>query len=135
MTVLVIESQTNQRLFEGLAVFVGEFLFLLFLYDTFSLVCQCAEDVGRCLLPPDIFSHSLVMHIAPLPSVLPTAHVPAENALSCLDIFSDKTDQEIAIELMILRMNELKTFFVTHSLLRQQIPMQVISVALAQIES
>ena len=62
-------------------------------------------------------------------------HIPAENALCSLDISSDKTDQEITIEVMIFRMNEFKTLFVAHSLLRQQMPMQVIGIALAQIES
>ena len=109
---LVVEGQSHQRLLEGLAVFVGQLLFLTFLYDPFGLVCQCTEDVGGQLLSFYVFRHTLVVHIAPFPGMMLPTGIPAEDALCCSDLSSAQTDQEVVIGLPVLGMNILETVLI-----------------------
>ena len=112
VTVLVVEGQSHQRLLEGLAVFVGQLLFLTFLYDPFGLVCQCTEDVRGQLLSFYVFRDTLVVHIAPFPGMMLPTGIPAEDALCSPDMSSAQTDQEVAVDVLVLGVNILETVLI-----------------------
>ena len=135
MTFLVIERQTHQRLFESLAVFVGQLVFLPFLEDLFGLVCQRTEDVDGCLETFYILCHALVVHITPLSGMLISTDIPAEDTLSRLSPFMIELGDKAAIVLLILRVHILEALLIPHTCLRQELPMEVITPTLAQVKS
>ena len=135
MTFLVIERQTHQRLFESLAVFVGQLVLLPFLEDLFGLVCQRTEDIDGCLKTFYILGHALVVHITPFPGMLLPTDIPAEDTLGGLSAFVIELGDKAAIVLLILRVHILETLLIPHTCLWQEMPMEVITPTLAQVKS
>ena len=133
--VLVIEGQSYERLLEDTAIFVGHLLFFFLKQDLFRTVCQCAEDVdGADACCVGILSNALVFHIAPLAQFLLTTHVPTEDTLVHLFLTRCQAFDELPVDMTVVRMNQLKTLFIVHAVVRQEISMNVDGMPLTEIK-
>ena len=132
--VLVVESETYQRLLKDTTIFVCQFLFFLLKQDLFRAVCHRTENVYGSDAGIGILCDALVFHIPPLTMFLSTADVPAEDTLVGLCLTSSQASDEIPVYFAVVRMYQLKTLFVAHTFVRQQISVQVEGVLTSDVE-
>ena len=81
-----------------------------------------------------ILGNALVFHIAPLAQSLLTAYVPTEDTLIHLFLTTYQAFDELPVDMTVVRMNQLKTLFIVHAVVRQEMAMNVDGMLLTDIK-